>query len=169
MSVEKIFSLRKGYSFSFNEDGNQISAWFSSISGLEKIYVNDELITSQRNISKNSTNTFVVDGTEYSINLDVVSIRKGPFVCTLSKNGKPYKRRKLVFSMHEVQKSKFNFLLQLVFFIFVGLIFGAAKAYWQLPKESLYLFVAAIFVAVFLYKFKTTNTPKPTIETEKIV
>jgi hypothetical protein len=92
------YSLLKGYSFSFDDEGKEILAWFSSLSGRETIYVDGELVSSQRNISMKSSNNFMIGDNKYSITLKIVNVFKGPVICTLTKNGKEYRRKELVFS-----------------------------------------------------------------------
>lgn len=169
MNKKKAFSFIKGYTFLFQEGENQIEAWFSNFTGLEKVYVNGVLITSQRNLSTNSTNTFKIGDNEYTTNLHVVSLLKGPFTCTLSKNGNPYKRQKLLFPMVNQKNYKFSFLGRFILFISIGAVFGVAKSYWQLPKETTYIFLAVLFVMVFFSSLKANKGKEPVIEDEDVV
>lgn len=169
MRKEKAFSLMKGYSFSFEDEGKEIKAWFSALSGLEKIYVDGELVSSQRNISTNSSNNFKIGPNEYSTNMKVVSLIKGPFVCTLTKNGREYKRQKLVFHKALVQSKKLPFIVELTFYIVLGGLFGFASSHWQLPKDSIYAFLALLFVVVFFYHRNSRKGSGPVIEDEGIV
>ncbi|WP_444932887.1 hypothetical protein [Microbulbifer sp. JTAC008] len=169
MSKRKAFSFTKGYTFIFEEDGAVVEAWFSALSGLEKVFVNGELVSSQRNLSTDSTNNFSIGENEYSTNLNVVSLLKGPFVCTLSKNGKEYKRQKLVFPKAEPSRKGLPFIIRLSFFILLGACFGVASSYSQFSKESIYVFIALIFVVVFAYHSKSYKGKGPVIEHEEIV
>lgn len=169
MSKEKVFSFTKGYKFSFEEEGVLIEAWFSALSGLEKVYVNGELVSSQRNLSTDSTNSFSIGSNEYSTNLNTASLFKGPFVCTLSKNGKEYMRQKLVFPKAERSSNGMPFVVKLSFFIMLGALFGFARSYWQLPKESIYVFLVLLFTIVFTYYLRSHKGIEPVIEYEKIV
>ena len=165
MSKQKEFSYWKGFSFSFEDGEIQIEAWFSALSGLEKIFVDGELISSKRNLSSNSTHTFKVDDNEYSTNIQAVSVFRGPFVCTLSKNEEAYKRQKLVFP-----KAK-NRYLEYLFAIGVGAAFGGAYGVavniWNSPKEVLYISLLAFFVAALLLKVYSSYR-RPIIEEEMI-
>jgi len=136
VSKEKALSLIKGFSFSFEDDGKEIKAWFSAISGLEKVYVDGELVSSQRNLSSKSSCIFSIGPNEYSVNMKAVSLLEGPYVCTLNKNGKEYKRQKLLQSRNKP------------FFVWIAFVFSAAlsgllvlaAAYWQLPVVSFTVF-----------------------------
>jgi len=90
-------SVVKGCSFVFAVEGQEIVAWFSSISGLEKIFVDGALVSLQRNFSKDSNNYFTLGENEYSINLHVVSLFSGPFVCSLKKNSLDYRGKNWFF------------------------------------------------------------------------
>ena len=167
--MEKAFSFRKGYTFSFEEEGNAIDAWFSAFSGLEKVYLNGELVCCQRNLSTDSTNSFYIGAKEYSTNLNAVSVLKGPFVCTLSKNGKEYKRQKLVFLNSNSSLKDLHYISRMSFFIALGTSFGFAYSYWQLPKESMFVFLVILSVMVFAYHLKNQKRTTPVIEHEEIV
>jgi hypothetical protein len=164
MRKKRTFSIIKGYSFEFQEEGHQIEAWFSALSGLEKVYIDGELVSSQRNLSKNSTNTFKIGVNEYSTNMKVISLLKGPFVCTLSKNGFIYRRQKLIFP-----NVKRNLLLMLLFCIGLSVAFEMAKKYLQLQNESVYIFIILIISLIFIFNLKTSKDSKPVIEEEAIV
>jgi len=169
MSKEKIFSLRKGFTFSFEDEGNTIDAWFSAFSGLEKVYVNGDLISSQRNLSTDSTNSFNVGANEYSTNLNVASLLKGPFLCTLSKNGDAYRRQRLLFPKAKPSSKWKSFLVSFLLFLVLGILFGLARSYWQLPSESIYIFIAVLSVIVFPFYSEKYKGTGPVIENEKIV
>lgn len=169
MNKKKPFSLIKGYSFTFQEAGHQIKAWYSVFSGLEKVYVDGELVSSQRNLSTNSTNTFKIGENEYSTNLQAISLLKGPFVCTLSKNGVFYKRQKLIFPKLVQRKDRMHLLLILLFCAGSGVAFAIAKDFWQLPNYFLFIFLGVIFLVVYLYSLKTSKGSGPVIEEENIV
>lgn len=167
MSNKKAFGFIKGYSFLFEDEGNKIEAWFSAFSGLEKVYIYGNLISSQRNLSTNSSNSFNIGSNKYSTNLKAENIFKGPFVCTLSKNGAEYKRQKLVFP--QSKPGKFPFLVRFIFFILLGGIFGFASGYWQLPKVITYIFLSVIFLVVYFYAYRRNKDLKPKIEDEEII
>lgn len=114
--MQRKISIFQGYSFVFNQDGKQIEAWFSALSGLEKITVDGVLVSKRRNLSINSKNAFAIGHDEYTTNLQAVNVLTGPFVCTLSKNNKAVKRQKLLFS---TSTSKWPLML-IVLFGFIG-------------------------------------------------
>ncbi|MGH1439930.1 MAG: hypothetical protein ACRBBR_07470 [Cellvibrionaceae bacterium] len=169
MGKKQAFSLIKGYTFSFKDEGKDIQAWFSALTGLERVYINGELVSSQRNLSTDSTNKFSIGYNEYSTNMRVENIFKGPFVCTLSKNGKEYKRQKLIFPKLRSKSKKISIFTRFLFFIVLGGLFGFASSYWQFPKESLYFFIATVFVVIYLYYRSDYKDLKPIIKNEEII
>ncbi|WP_111641201.1 hypothetical protein [Marinimicrobium alkaliphilum] len=168
MSKEKAFSFIKGYSFSFEDEGRKIEAWFSTFSGLEKVYVDGELVSSQRNFAKESSNTFVIGADEYATRLKMVSLLKGPFECTLSKNGNALRRQKMVFPKRTSGAERFPFFVQLAFFIALGGVFGFAKAYWQLPEVSMYVFLGILFVLIVVLQGKGYMGSRPVFEDDDL-
>lgn len=163
MSENKKFRLTKGYSFIFQEEGHQIEAWFSALSGLEKIYVDGKLASVQRNLSTKSTQTFKIGGNEYSTNMQAVSLLKGPLICTLSKNGVATKRQKLIFPN---ARRYWHVCL-----ICIGVVAACeiAKAFGLLLKGPVYAFIGVFLLAAFTYVLITDKRSKPFIEEEDVV
>jgi 23S rRNA pseudoU1915 N3-methylase RlmH len=165
MSNQNEFSYWKGYTFSFEDEGFQIEAWFSALSGLEKVFVDGEMVSSHRNLSANSTNTFKICDNEYSINMQAVSVFRGPFVCTLNKNGEGYKRQKLIFPWAKNIYREFLFAIGLG--VVIGGAYGVAVTIWNSSNEIMYISLMAFLVAVLLIKFYPSNC-KPIIEEVRI-
>ena len=94
---------------------------------------------------------------------------KGPYVCTLSKNGKPYKRKKIIFRKPVNEKSKNSFFVNFLVFLVIGFILGMVSGFLDLPKETFYIFIAIVFGGVFSYNLKNPKYSKPFIEDEEIV
>jgi hypothetical protein len=114
--MQRKVSVFHGYSFVFNQDGKQIEAWFSALSGLEKITVDGVLVSKRRNLSINSKNEFAIGSDKYATSLQAVNVLTGPFVCTLTKNNKAVKRQKLLYS---ASNSKWPLFL-IILFGFIG-------------------------------------------------
>ncbi|MFV0478755.1 MAG: hypothetical protein ACK5ME_13110 [Parahaliea sp.] len=163
MSEKKTFSFSKGYSFLFEEEGNTIEAWFSAFSGLEKVYVNGNLVCRQRSYSTDSSNSFCVGPSKYTTNLNTTSLLKGPFVCTLIKNGKPYKQQKLIFPKKGLS-SKW-----ILFFIIFSGIFGFTHSYWKLSNEFIYIFIILLSAIFFVYYIIHHKDVWPLIKNEEII
>ncbi|HOY21817.1 MAG TPA: hypothetical protein PK002_01620 [Cellvibrio sp.] len=114
--MQRKISMFHGYTFVFNQDGKQIEAWFSALSGLEKVSVDGVLVSKRRNLSINSKNVFAIGGDNYATSLQAVNVLAGPFVCTLIKNNKAVKRQKLLYS---ASNSKWPLFL-IILFGFIG-------------------------------------------------
>ncbi|PKM04534.1 MAG: hypothetical protein CVV16_04920 [Gammaproteobacteria bacterium HGW-Gammaproteobacteria-6] len=158
MNQKDQFSIINGMSFAFDDDGNKIVAWFSSLTGLEKIYVNGSLVSSQRNISRRSINEFKIGENLYSVNMEAVTLLKGPFVCTLLKNGIDLKRKKVSFANPST-------LSRLAIFIMAGLFLGYINSIFAPPKAIFYLVLLAVFIGIVIFGVKNG---KSTIEEENL-
>lgn len=91
MSYRNIISKLHGYSFTFEDQGQSIRAWFSNWTGLEKVYVNDDLVLSRRTLSFSpKPNVFEVGGSEYSIALQMLA---DPMQATLLKDGRKISKK----------------------------------------------------------------------------
>jgi len=163
MEKDQKISLTKGYTFYFKDDEeNKIEAWFSIISGLEKVFVNGQLVSSQRNYSTDSTNTFNISNNEYSTNFKVSKIFKGPFICTLNKNGIPYKRQIITFP--EI-KTK-NRILWIGIGVVVGVTTAFIQRYFELSYGYTFVFGIVLFVSIFSFSNIGKGYKTPTIKEE---
>ncbi|WP_085906336.1 hypothetical protein [Kiloniella majae] len=162
MSKNKAFSFLRGYSFTFEDEGKEIRAWFSALSGLEQVYVDNKLVSSQRSFSRNSTNEFNIGSNCYSINMKAESLLKGPFVCTLSKNRMTHAKQKIVITSS--QRSKQHRLLQILVGLGLGIAYIFFERHWQIPSEYFYYFIAA----VVLISMMASKSVEVTIEEETI-
>ena len=170
MSNKKAFGFLKGYSFLFEDDGCKIEAWFSTFSGLEKVFVNGDLVASKRSFSKKTENIFMIGENKYSTTMTTVSLMRGPSICTLYKNGKEYKRKKLVFPANENRKTR-SFILMILFFVTLGVGYGIAESYYELPGYLFFIFLAALylFLKTYVYLKNKTHNLEPKIIDEEII
>lgn len=167
MHKENAIGLVKGYTFSFEDGGRRIDAWFGAISGLETVSVDGELISSRRNYSTDSCVDFKLGQDEYCINLKVVSLLKGPFVCTLMKNGVAIRRQRLVFA-RVVKTSRLPFFIELLFFVFLASALGCLVPCLHLPQEMIYFSYALFFSMVVVYQLSTRKWVGALIEDEEV-
>ena len=150
--------LKKGFSFNFENSGNEITLKCSPFSGLEEVFVNDKLVTSKKTYSKNSTHTFEIGESSFSIDLITVSLLKGPIICTLNKNGLPQKRKQIVFKIPETNTDDIKFepkndYRKYILCAIIVVIYVAAKIYWELPIESIFFLMGALFISYILIEF----------------
>ena len=96
----KPFRLNKfvsfSYSFSFEDEGVWIQAWFGAISTRARIYVDGKLVYSRWIYQPNSPHAFQFGGNEYAIVTATNLIKDRPWTCTLCKNGSELKRQRLI-------------------------------------------------------------------------
>ena len=121
---KRTFSCFSGYSFTFDLEGNEVVAWFSMISGREKVFVNGTLLASQSNYNFKSKNIIEINGKKYRIELTISSVIKGPIVCTLYHENTSLKRQHLEFS-------KTNLFRMMVYFLI-----GVVATKWSLSMSS---------------------------------
>lgn len=71
--AESSLSMKNGGNFYFDVRGQQVRVWFSCFSGGEKIYVNDELVSSKHSWRKMSTHHFKLQDENYTVKVGVRS------------------------------------------------------------------------------------------------
>ena len=157
MSTSNQFSLLKGFSFKFYDGDKVIESWFSSYTGLEQVRVDGETVARQRNFSSNSSNLFEIDGVPYRTCLEVKNLFKGPFVCALFKNEKPFKQQRLVFPALEGGVPWYR---RIWFYIFVGLVLGFLASYFNFS----FWVVVGLITVLSVFNYLNTSHFKPTIE-----
>jgi hypothetical protein len=143
---EKIFSFFKGCSFKFEYENHVIRFWYSALTGLEKVYVDDELIASQRTLRTESTIPFKIGGVSFSISIKMHHLMKGPIICTLLKNGIPVGKKQVVFPL--------TFIIEyaLIFSIITICAFGLAKGTFSLSRWFIVTFLCTIFILAFVIR-----------------
>jgi hypothetical protein len=123
---------------------NEISAWFSCLSGLEKVSVNSKLISTHRNLKTDSSHYFKIDEKQYQTRLMVESIWKGPYVCSLYQNDELIKKNTL-----KIEIIKYSIIERLKLLILpatLGGVFGLASSLYDMPRSSLPAFIIVIVI-----------------------
>lgn len=75
--------ITNGYFFRFEFKGVSFCAGGSPLTGKESVYVNDELISSQRSTSTLSTHEFAIHSDQYRLEFEVLDKSKGELACRL--------------------------------------------------------------------------------------
>lgn len=154
MEQESSFSWIHGVSFCFSVGRHNVEAWYSSISGSERLSVDSKVVYSQRSFLTNSSNTFHLDGVEYAVRLRVGSSFKGLYVFEVLKEGDVCQRQKVSFN--------FGGRWRRLGIMFLLVIIGAViESVFLLPVLSNHLVIAMIIAAVVTYDLKKNP---PTIE-----
>ena len=79
-------SVKNGVWFVFPIDGSLIRAWGSSLTGTERIYVDDQVVSEHRSMGKFSEHRFLAKGSEFKITFTTISLLRGPLECRLFRN-----------------------------------------------------------------------------------
>ncbi len=156
MSLDKSVNLKKGVSFEFEDSGNKITFRSSPFSGLEEVLVNGELVTSKKSYSKISTLEFPIGDDTYAIVIELVSMIKGPIICTLMKNGAVQKKKQIVFKLPDTKFSKKLY----AFCALLGAFFVFIQVYFELPLKSYYFFLGTTAVYFSVYFYFKQNDPE---------
>lgn len=73
-----------GYWFIFSDEGRQIAAWGSTLTGLERIYVDGTPVSERRKLERQSGHDFSAGGRRYRVSFEV----KRPILrCRLERDG----------------------------------------------------------------------------------
>ena len=143
ISDESGGGLIRGVCFVINDVENIIKVWISSMSGMERIYFNEVLVSEKRSTSLKSEHNFVIDGDEFKVNIEVISIIKGKLLCILSKNNTIIKKLGSKFN-----KVSYGFVFMLII-IMSFVLYAVLGMYVDIPKWVLILFITLVFIFKF--------------------
>ena len=120
-------TLRKGYWFYFDHEGNDISMHGSAWSGKETVYFNNKSVSSFRNVSKRkSEHSFNENGRVYKVTSNMKSILRGSLEVALYCDGVLVQTESVTFA------TKGYFLKDLWKYLLVGAITGGLIGYFDL-------------------------------------
>lgn len=80
-------SLRHGIWFVFPLEPGTVRAWGSCLSGLERVYVDDRLVSERRNLGLGSSHAFPLGGRSCSVSFHTADVLRGRLECTLAEEG----------------------------------------------------------------------------------
>jgi hypothetical protein len=83
------WTVKGGLWFIFSHEGNTIRVWGSSLTGKERIYVEDRVVAERRNFKRHGQIDFTIGHKNYAVIFNVVSMGKGQLECILSCGGVP--------------------------------------------------------------------------------
>ena len=111
MSQENInkpltFSVLNGITARFNIDGQELVVWGSSWTGMEKIWLNGELVSEKRSLRFKTVHTFSVDDSEYEVELDITHSYKSEVSASVVKDGAHLKT--VTFNYYRDENGKFD-------------------------------------------------------------
>ena len=113
---EKV-SFKHGYWFYFDDEGTQIVAHVSALTGKEVVFVDDEIVSNKRNFRLQATHSFAHKERQYEVTIAMVSLIKGAINCRLQRDG---------VLLHKTSKSFHQHTLGKLFLVSVclGAVFG---------------------------------------------
>ena len=152
------FGFLKGITFTFNHETHVIESWFSVFSGLEKVKVNNEIVAKHRNYSTNSEHFFEIDRISYNTSLEMKSLLKGPFVCSLFENGTLIKQNKLIFQNENYKKPWYG---QFWFLLIMAIIITIPLAYYKLHIVFQCLISFSIIFLLAMFSLRNKPRQKP--------
>ena len=121
----KDVTIRHGYWFFFEQGPNKIAIHGSSISGMETIYLNDEIVSKKRSYKFKSEHEFSIDGDIYSVVFKMTNWLRGELCCSL------FKGAELITTETKAYYQKNNKLL-IVSSLVCGLAAGFIFAYFAI-------------------------------------
>jgi hypothetical protein len=134
-------SFTKGLWFLHIDGNNEIKAWGSCINGKEEVYLNDSLVSENRNIHFKNEHTFNDKEDQYKVKFIVTNMMKGELECQFYKNNLLLKAYKSEFTINRKK-------LRTV--IIPCVIFGALAGLFTFPVEYWFIFLSLALIGVFL-------------------
>ena len=82
-----VFSYFGGSWFTFSDQGRQIVAGGSSLTGRERVFVDGALVSEHRNFRRQNAHDFTAGEHRYRVTFDLASGQRGEIRCTLERDG----------------------------------------------------------------------------------
>ena len=174
MSEKDNFSFTKGSTIFFRDGHDRVRLWFSTFSGLQRVFFNDRLVSSKRTFNMSAQSHFIIDHKVYSIDIVTKSLRIGPIECTLSRNAVPIQRKTIVFAVPMAREIFGSFMPSLGLFLIAAIVLALIASHFEIPSSFVYvgLFLVAILATVLSFESKKAigdNESKPQQEFVKIL
>lgn len=143
------FSLSRGLEFKFDDEDNSITFKASSLTGIEKVLINNQICSKKRTFGRHTKHQFQFNGNEYVLELTLKSIFKYTWTCKLSKNGELLKKIECINTQNK--QSFIKKQPELIFGGAIGLVF--ALGYISLTAVLIMLIVGTIFSVSYMKRF----------------
>ena len=137
-----------GLFFTFKIDDITITAKGSILSGKEFIYINDELVSSQKSLNKVSKHVFEKDGKNYEVIFYMPSAIRGRLECILFQDGQLIEKK-----IKEV-KTKHKTIRFIILVLICTVIFLVSTKF-DLPNWMMLSTFGVIIVAGSIYTFRS--------------
>ncbi|MFT7155369.1 MAG: hypothetical protein ACI8Q1_000370 [Parvicella sp.] len=143
-------TIEKDVFIQFSDDLNRIK-YHISISGKEKVFLNDNLMYEQRNLKKNSK--FIINdnnGTEYTLEFLTISLMKMIYQCIIAKNDIIVKKYNIIY-----KRERIFTLNSLIVLTIVTVLSSITTVILKLPLLLSYILPAVIMVYNIVYRKKS--------------
>jgi hypothetical protein len=138
-------SIKEGIWYVFEDGNNIIKLWCSSLSGKEKLYLNEKLISEKRSMRMTNEYSFKDDsGLNYSLILKTTNLLKGHIVCRLERNGEHVRtiKSKVVLGKNFTMK-------RILILVFATVVYTLFKIQYNLSDTSFLIFLALVLIVHF--------------------
>jgi len=111
-------SYSNGYWYYFEDEENDITVNASAWSGKERVFINDELVSSKRRLTRQSSHAFHYHGVPYEVQFRLTSFLAGEHECRIIKAGEEIGRKRIAFysgSASDVARKITQFFLMGIF------------------------------------------------------
>jgi len=153
-------TYRKGLWFIHHDGENRIQVWGSNFNGREKVYLNNELVSEERSMAKSNIHHFKdKNDVNYSVEISVESIRRGPLICKIKRGDEILKTFTAKYAVTKSFKP-LKMIGGLVLIFLIALILQLLKKFYALSD---WIFVP-YFILTMFFVLSTYTQGKITIE-----
>ena len=82
-----VFSYFGGSRFTFTDQGREIVAWGSSVTGLERVFVDGTVVSEHRSFRRATPHDFAIGEQRYRVTFDLATRERGDIRCSLERDG----------------------------------------------------------------------------------
>ena len=135
-------SIKEGNWYIYHDGGNVIQVWSSNLSGKEKVYLNNELVSEKRSMKMQSMHHFTdKDGQDYEVRFITQSLLKGLLDCEIRKEDQLLK----IFKTRYVRGRNFT-LKRFLILMLISILFGWIKAVYQFPDFTIIIVILLVMI-----------------------
>ncbi len=143
-------NIKDGIWFVYEDGNNVIKIWGSSISGKEKVFLNETLVSEKRSMRMKSEHAFSDStGSKYIVTFTTTNLMKGILECKIFRNDEQIKTFKSKF-----QIGKSFSLKRILILVLAGVLFATIKRDYNLPDISFWIFLIIVLVINFRIREK---------------
>lgn len=147
-------SVKNGIWLIHQDEDNVIQLWSSTLTGNEKIYLNNNLVSEKRSYKKNSHHSFKdSDQNEYRVQYRTIHRRHGPIECVVFKNDVEIRKFKIQYIRNSNLKPiLMYFLILILILIPLGIILQLLTKMGYFEKELGPLFLLALALVLLYFR-----------------